>query len=80
MSIFKLFRTKSPSLKPGLGFDFSKDFANQDCRCVQQELDLSELIWMDTSAYQHSKKMLKKNSSIAIKTYLGFNPQRDLFE
>ena len=58
MSIFKLFKAKQASIKPGLGFDFSKDFANQDCRCVQQELDLSELIWMDASAYTHSRKML----------------------
>ncbi len=80
MSIFNLFKTKEPSLKQGLEFDFSKDFDNQECRCVQQELDLSELTWMDTSAYQHTKEMLKRNSSITIRTYLGFSPQRDLFE
>ena len=80
MSIFKLFRTKSPSLKPGLGFNFSKDFTNQDCRCVQQELDLSELIWMDASAYAHSRKMLKKQSEIVMSQYLTSDRQKDLFK
>ncbi len=80
MSVFKFFKTNSPSLKPGLGFDFSKDFADQDCRCVQQELDLSELIWMDTSSYKHAKEAFNNRSAIAIQTYLSFNSQRDLFE
>ncbi len=58
----------------------SKDFVNAECRCVQQELDLSELNWMDTSAYVRSKQMLKQHSAIAIQTRLAFNKQRDLFE
>ena len=80
MSVFKFFKTNSPSLKPGLGFDFSKDFADQDCRCVQQELDLSELIWMDASAYAHSRKMLKKQSEIVMSQYLTSDRQKDLFK
>jgi hypothetical protein len=80
MSIFKLFKIKQPSLKPGLGLNFSREFENHDCRCVQQELDLSELTWMDTTTHQNAKAMLKKNSDIAVRTYLGFDPQRDLFE
>jgi hypothetical protein len=80
MSIFKLFKIKQPSLKPGLGLNFSREFDNHDCRCVQQELDLSELTWMDTATHQHAKARLKQDSSIAVRTYLGFNPQRDLFE
>jgi len=59
MSLFNFFKTNSASLKPGLELNFSKDFANQDCRCVQQELDLSELTWMDTSAYRNSKQKNK---------------------
>jgi len=39
MSIFNLFKTKQPSLKPGLELDFSSDFVNQACRCVQQEFN-----------------------------------------
>jgi hypothetical protein len=80
MSIFKLFKTKGPSIKPSLGFNFSKDFVNQECLCVQQELDLSELIWMDVSAYNHSKKMLKKQSEIIMSQFLTSDRQRDLFE
>jgi len=74
MSLFNIFtnRDKVSSV--------SKDFANADCRCVQQELDLSELNWMDTSAYVRSKAMLKRSPAIAIKTRLAFNKQRDLFE
>lgn len=80
MSIFKLFKTKGPSLKPSLGFNFSNDFANQTCRCIQQELDLSELTGMDTSAYQHSKEMLKKKSEELLSEYLTSDRQRDLFK
>ena len=79
MSIFNLFKTKGPSLKQGLEFDFSKDFDNQACRCVQQELDLSELTWMDTSSYQHSKKMLKDKSEILMREYLTSDNHKDVF-
>ncbi|MBT3195429.1 MAG: hypothetical protein HN338_03020 [Candidatus Ruthia sp.] len=58
----------------------SNEFANAACQCVQQELDLSELNWMDTSAYTRSKEMLRHSSAIAIRTRLAFNKQRDLFE
>ena len=80
MSVFKFFKTNSPSLKQGLELDFSKDFADQDCRCVQQELDLSELIWMDARAYAHSRKMLKKQSEIVMSQYLTSDRQKDLFK
>ena len=80
MSILKLFKTKQPSLKPGLELNFSKEFANQDCRCVQQELDLSELIWMDASAYSNTKQVLKKKSRILIDQYLTSDRQKDLFD
>jgi len=80
MSIFKLFKTKGASLKPGLGLDFSKDFANQACRCVQQELDLSQLTWMDTSGYQHSKEALKEKNKALMSEYLTSDRQKDLFK
>ena len=80
MSIFNLFKTKQPSLKPGLELNFSNDFVNQACRCVQQEFDLSELIWMDTSAHRHSKEMLKEKRKELMNKYLTADRQRDLFK
>jgi len=74
MSLFNIFTNRSQTL------NVSKEFANAACQCVQQELDLSELNWMDTSAYVRSKEMLKRSSTIAIRTRLAFNKQRDLFE
>jgi hypothetical protein len=78
MSLFNIFSNKPINKTSADGLH--REFANQACRCVQQELDLSELTWMDTTTHQHAKVRLKQNSSIAIRTYLGFNPQRDLFE
>jgi len=80
MSLFNFFKANSASLKSGLELNFSKDFANQDCRCVLQELDLSELTWMDTSAYCHSKKKLKHQSEVMASEYFSPDWQRDLFE
>ena len=74
MSLFNIFTNRSQTL------NVSKEFANATCQCVQQELDLSELNWMDTSAYVRSKEILKHRSAIAISTRLAFNRQRDLFE
>jgi len=45
--MFNIFKRNSASLKQGLELNFSKDFADQDCQCIQQEFDLSELTWMD---------------------------------
>jgi len=41
--VMMLFGFILASLKQGLELNFSKDFADQDCQCIQQELDLSEL-------------------------------------
>jgi len=60
--------------------DTSKEFTSADCRCVQQELDLSEIIWMDISAYIRSKQELRRSSIIAIRMRLASNKQSDLFE
>ena len=79
-SLFNIFKGSAPSLKPGLEFDFSKEFTNQECRCVQQDLDLSELIWMDTSAYTHSKQILKEQSEVSVSEYLTSDRQKDLFK
>ncbi len=78
MSLFNIFSNKPINKTSADGLH--REFANQACQCVQQELDLSELTWMDTAPHQHAKARLKQDSSIAVRTYLGFNPQRDLFE
>ncbi len=80
MSIFKLFKTKSPSLKPGLELNFSNDFSSQSCRCIQQELDLSELIWMNTSTLKSSKGTLKEKGKVLMSKYLTADRQKDLFK
>ncbi len=74
MSLFNIFTNRAQTSGT------AKEFANTQCRCVQQELDLSELGQMDASAYAYSKEMLKRSSPIAVRTRLGFNKQRDLFE
>jgi hypothetical protein len=56
-----------------------KEFSNSDCRCVQQELDLSETEWMDTSAYKNAKEVLRKQSVEAINAQINSKKQRDLF-
>jgi hypothetical protein len=78
MSLFNIFSNKPINKTSADGLH--REFANQACRCVQQELDLSELTWMDATPHQRAKVRLKQDSSIAVRTYLGFNPQRDLFE
>ena len=78
--MFNIFKRNSASLKQGLELNFSKDFVDQNCRCVQQDLDLSELIWMDTSKHQSVKEKLKDKSEIIMSEYLTSNRQRDLFK
>jgi len=80
MPIFNFFKVKNPLSESRLKSDIEKNFINQECRCVQQEFDLSELTWMDNSAYKNSKAVLRQSSGIAIRTYLAHNPQRDLFD
>jgi hypothetical protein len=74
MSLFNIFSNK-PIDETSVD-SYHHEFVNSECKCVQQELDLSELNWMDTSAYVRSKEMLKYSST----TRLAFNKQRDLFE
>ena len=78
-SLFNIFKGSAPSLKPGLEFDFSKEFTNQECRCVQQDLDLSELTWMDTTPHQYSKEVLKEQTKFLADGYLTSDRQKDLF-
>jgi len=78
MSLFNIFSNK-PIDETSVD-SYHHEFVNSECKCVQQELDLSEFNWMDISAYVRSKAMLKRSSTIAIRTRLAFNKQRDLFE
>jgi len=78
MRLFNIFTNRSRT--DNSKSDTSKEFTNTDCRCVQQELDLSELIWMDTSTYIRSKQELRRSSIIAIRMRLASNKQSDLFE
>ena len=58
----------------------SKEFKDPSCRCVQQELDISELQWMNVSAYQSTKKILKIKSKEIKGMILRSKDQVDLFE
>ena len=58
----------------------SKEFKDSSCRCVQQELDISELQWMNVSAYQSTKKILKIKSKEIKGMILRSKDQVDLFE
>ena len=57
----------------------STEFNNSACKCVQQELDISETILVDTTPYENAKKVLKvKSSELMVEQYKS-NNQRDLF-
>ena len=55
------------------------EFSNANCKCVQQELILSETTWMDTTPYENAKKVLKvKSRELMVSRYESDN-QKDLF-
>ena len=57
----------------------STEFNNSACKCVQQELDISETTWIDTTPYENTKKALKvKSRELMVEQYKSDN-QRDLF-
>ena len=57
----------------------STEFNNSACKCVQQELDISETTWVDTTPYENAKKALKvKSRKLMVEQYKSDN-QRDLF-
>jgi len=60
-------------------FKAQDDIKNSACRCVQQEMDLSELTWMDTSSYKSIQQVLKRNTSKVNKVIALSKPQMDLF-
>ncbi len=72
----KLFKFKK--LLNQTNSNFSNDFENTSCRCIQQELVMS-IIWMDFSNFKKVKKMLKIQSIEARKIINNSKIQRDLF-
>jgi hypothetical protein len=58
----------------------STEFNNSACKCVQQELDISETTWVDTTPYENAKKALKAKSRETMNISLKSKDQRDLFE
>jgi hypothetical protein len=77
MSIFNIFSNKP--INEVSADSYHNEFVNSECKCVQQELDLSERTWIDKSAYTRLKKKSRCGTYIAIRTYLGFNKQMELF-
>ena len=57
----------------------STEFNNSACKCVQQELDISETTWIDTTPYENAKKALKVKSRELMVARYKSNNQRDLF-
>ena len=57
----------------------SVEFNNSACNCIQQELDISETVWIDKTPYENAKEALKaKSREIMIERYKSDN-QRDFF-
>jgi hypothetical protein len=57
----------------------SIEFNNSACKCVQQELDLSETIWVDAAPYIKFKEDIKARNKRSIRPILQSKAQRDLF-
>ena len=57
----------------------SIEFNNSACKCIQQEVDISETVSIDKTPYENAKEALKtKSREIVAKRYKSDN-QRDLF-
>jgi len=79
MKLFKsLFTAKAN--QPTSCSILSKEFINSSCQCTQQELNISETTWMDTTPYTNAKKALKSISVDTMVARYKSNEQRDLFE
>jgi len=74
--IFFNYKPKPKSYTPIKGIP---DFKNSKCRCLQQEMDLSELTWIDTSSYKKLKQILKCQNTETRRMNLLSKPQMDLF-
>ena len=78
-SLFSI-KPKASEISGLKGLVTSKEFKDSSCKCVQQELDVSEIQWMDTSAYQNTRKILKVKSKEIKRMILRSKDQVDLFE
>jgi len=63
MKLFKSLFTPKTNKPTSCSIQF-KEFSNSDCRCIQQELDLSDLTQADSMVYEKSKKKSKKNEKV----------------
>jgi len=78
-SLFSI-KPKASEISRLKGLVTSKEFKDSSCRCVQQELDISEMQWMDARTYQNTKKILKIKSKEIKRMILRSKDQVDLFE
>jgi len=78
MKLFKSLFTPKTNKPTSCSIQF-KEFSNSDCRCIQQELDISEIEWMDASAYKNAKETLRRRSAETINTQINSKKQKDLF-
>jgi len=58
----------------------SSEFSNSDCKCIQKDLDLSDLTQADPKVYEKSKQKLSESSRETMRSILKARDQRDLFE
>ena len=57
----------------------SDEFNSSKCRCIQQELNLSDSAWMDKTSYNKAREGLKVASRNTIIARYKLDKQRDLF-
>jgi hypothetical protein len=67
------FKRKAAQVSPSI------EFNNSACKCVQQELDISETIWVDAAPYIKFKKGIKARNKKSIRLILQSKAQKDLF-
>ncbi len=58
---------------------FNTDFSGGECKCIQQDFNISETTYMDTTPYTNAKKALKSTSVDTMIARYKSNEQRDLF-
>ena len=76
MKLFKSFLSKA--IKPREST--ANEFKASSCKCVQQNLDLSELTWIDTTPYTRLMENSKARNKETLRVILKSKDQRDLFE
>jgi len=58
----------------------SSEFNNSDCKCIQQNLDLSDLAQVNSKRYKKSKKRLKESLKEAMRSTLKTRDQKEMFD